>query len=65
MQASSLVLKKGDTLVLTLRSGNADKKTLTKMRKQLKKQFPNNKVAIFGIGIEDDLALTTISKGEK
>lgn len=65
MRLDTVNLKKGDTLVVTIKSDENDKNVLKSIKKQMKKAFPSNKIAVFGIGKDDDISIGVLNKGSK
>jgi hypothetical protein len=54
-------LKPGETLFVTFRSDDLDHTTLAAFRDQLRNGFPNNKVAVIGLGTKDDVKFTSVN----
>lgn len=65
MRLDAVNLKKGDTLIVTVRSDEIDKDILKGLKRQMKKAFPKNKIAIFGVAREDEISISVLNQGEK
>ena len=50
----------GEVLLFVLKSDEADQSTLNGFGDGLRKLFPNNKVAVMGLGVGDSIDLTTV-----
>lgn len=50
----------GEVLLFVLKSDEADSNTIEGFGAGLRKLFPNNKVAVIGLGVEDKVELTTV-----
>jgi hypothetical protein len=64
LQVQKLNLKPGDTLMVTVQSDELDEASLDYLSKRLKFFFPNNKVALFGMGMEGYIKFTVASQAE-
>jgi hypothetical protein len=53
--ATKINLKPGDVLILTVKDDNLDHESLQQLSQSIKKIFPNNKVAVFGLGTEGEV----------
>lgn len=65
MRLDAVNLKKGDTLVVTINSDEMDKELVKSIKKELKKAFPKNRVAIFGLAKDDNLSISVLNQGER
>lgn len=57
-------LKPGDTLAVTIKSDDMDGVTINALKENFQKQFPNNKILLFGLGLNDSLEFTALSEGK-
>lgn len=64
MKLNAVNLKKGDTLLVTINSDELDQERLDNVKAQLQSMFPDNKVAIFGVGQNDDVSINVMNQGE-
>lgn len=64
MDLSAVTLNKGDTLIVTINSDNLTNKLVTSLKREFKKVFPKNKIAVIGVGASDRLALGVLTKGD-
>lgn len=63
--ATKVDLQPGDHLFVTFKSDNIDYHDISNMREQFKKAFPNNMVALFAVGPDDDVKFSTVNPEEK
>jgi hypothetical protein len=52
--------RKKDLTIITIHSDGIDEKQLKTMKKQFKKAMPGRKVAIIGVGREDNVTVNTV-----
>lgn len=64
VEASVINLNPGDTLFVTIKCDDITVESLEALKLQFGKQFPNNKVVVFGMGTEDDVKLTVVTQSE-
>lgn len=54
----------GEVLLFVLKSEEADQNTLNGFGAGLRSIFPNNKVAVIGLGVDDKVELTTVKASD-
>jgi hypothetical protein len=55
VEVTKLNLQPGEILVATIKSDDVDMASLTTLRGQIQMAFPNNKVFLFGISLDDEV----------
>lgn len=64
IELTKIDLQPGDTLAVTVKSDDMDGDSIQGLKAGLQAQFPNNKILIFGIGLNDSLNFTALSEGK-
>jgi len=62
--ATKINLAPGDTLMVTLKHDDVEFEELQYLKKGFEREFPNNKIFLFNVGIDGDLKFTVASKEE-
>lgn len=55
-------LQPGDVLMITVKSNDLDQETVEDLRLKLQTIFPDNKVFVFAMGINDDVKISVVSE---
>jgi len=64
IQATKINLVKGDVLMVTVKSDDANPESLTLLNDILKEMFPKNLIMVFGMGLNDDVKFTIANRDE-
>lgn len=62
IEVTKLNLQPGDVLTVTIKDNDIDTSSLESLREMFKRLYPNNEVALFGIGLNSDITFT-VTKG--
>jgi hypothetical protein len=64
IELTKLNLQPGDTLAITVKSDDMNGDSINALKKGMEQNFPNNKILIFGLGLNDSLQFTALSEGK-
>lgn len=64
LEATKITLGPEDVLFVTIKSDDIDEFSLNALKKNLGRMFPNNKVAVLGMGTRDGVEFTIATKPE-
>ena len=64
VEVTKLNLKEGDKLLFTIKSDNVNAARLRQFSDHMQKEFPNNKVIVMGVSLEEDIRFIVSSKEE-
>jgi hypothetical protein len=64
IEVQKLSLQPGDTLIVTLKHDSISREDLISLRANFVHMFPDNKVALFNVGVTGDLVFSVASQSE-
>lgn len=64
VEATKINLIEGDVLMVTVKSDDANPESLTLLNDILKEMFPNNRIMVFGMGLNDEVKFTIANRDE-
>lgn len=64
VEATKINMQPGEVLVVTIKCDDVSYESLGELKERLGILFPNNKVAVFGIGTQDSVEFTVASNPE-
>lgn len=65
VEAVKLDLSPGDTLAVTIKSDDVNRDTLDMLKEGLQNLFPDNRILIFGFGLNDEMRFNVISENKQ
>lgn len=64
IETTKIALNSGDVLMVTIKCDDLHMDSLDMLKKNIGKMFPNNKVAVLGMGVKDGVEFTIVSPPE-
>lgn len=62
VEVQKLNLQPDETLLVTIKSDEVDMRTIEEFKRGFSQQFPNNTIAVIGVGLNDEVIYSTIKE---